>query len=130
GSVVLGWKVVRSAKGSVGAVCRAPMHNALSWQQRLRPPAGWQAAPPLAPSNPGKIRLSAPRGQRANPPKKLAGWLAGCPRGPDAERPGDTHETPKGANGTTRPQTSPLGCRSRRASPTLLPELFSGGSRP
>ena len=112
--------MVRSAKGSVGAVCRAPMHAALLWQAFPETPGRLAGCPPSGSFKPRKNQASSPMRAACQPPKKLAGWLAGCPLGPEAQRPGDAHQPPKGATGPTRPQQSPLDCRWQRASPTRL----------
>jgi hypothetical protein len=105
---MLGWKVVRRAKGSVRAVWPARLRA--TPQERLRPPAGWHTAPPGHATTSLLLKELCLRRAVCQAPEKLARWQAGGPLGPDTKRPGDTHQPPKGATGPTRPQQSPQGC--------------------
>src|SRR5437016_14430837 len=71
------------------------MRAALLWQASPETPGRLAGCPPSGSFKPRKNQASSPLRAACQPPKKLAGWLAGCPLGPDAQRPDDINPARK-----------------------------------
>ena len=71
-----GSNVERSAQGSVGAVCRAPVHAALLWQASPETPGRLAGCPPSGSFKPRKNQACSPLRAACQPPCTLARWQA------------------------------------------------------